>query len=274
MLPHSRCRRVPHAQRRRRRTPVHPVSNTSNRDWQPGGRRMRVDNPGFYLLKPLSDTLVIEGSLVYDGMSGASPLFFNALSGASGEGVKDYRTAGDVKLTKYFDRFSIGVGAAYSHERDYISRAGSIEFRTWTADKNRTYAFGFAGASDRINTENGGAQDEPSTSSLPRRVTQVFSPDVDRAFQPPRTRGGHGYFTRSVQAPGQPPTTIGGWSRGSRVTNEHFPSVGERSNSPIGISTTRSGRPEHARGGMGAPLPRAGPCARACAIHAEVRIFF
>ena len=80
------------------------------RDWQPGGRRMRVDNPGFYLLKPLSDTLVVEGSLVYDGMSGASPLFFNALSGASGEGVKDYRAAGDVKLTKYFDRFSVGVG--------------------------------------------------------------------------------------------------------------------------------------------------------------------
>ena len=69
------------------------------RDWQPGGRRMRVDNPGLYFLKPLSETLVIEGSLVYDGISGASPLFFNALSGASGEGVRDYRTAGDVKLT-------------------------------------------------------------------------------------------------------------------------------------------------------------------------------
>ena len=84
--------------------------------------------------------------IVYDGMSGASPLFFNALSGASGEGVRDYRTAADVKLTKFFDRYSIGVGAAYSHERDYISRAGSIELRTWTADKNRTYAFGFAGS--------------------------------------------------------------------------------------------------------------------------------
>ena len=78
-------------------------------------------------------------------MSGASPLYFNALSGASGEGVNDYRTAGDAKLTHYFDRFAIGVGAAYSNERDYISRAGSIDFRTWTEDKNRTFAFGFAG---------------------------------------------------------------------------------------------------------------------------------
>ena len=33
---------------------------------------------------PLADTLVVEGGMVYDGMSGASPLYFNVLSGASG----------------------------------------------------------------------------------------------------------------------------------------------------------------------------------------------
>ena len=165
------------------------------RDWQPGGRRMRVDNPGFYLLKPLSDTLVIEGSLVYDGMSGASPLYFNALSGASGEGVKDYRTAGDVKLTKYFDRYSVGVGAAYSHERDYISRAGSIELRTWTADKNRTYALGFAGSADRINTENGAAQGERKhVLDFLVGVTQVLSPTAIVQSNLTYSRG-HGYFT-------------------------------------------------------------------------------
>jgi citrate synthase len=40
-------------------------------------------------------------------------------------------------------------------KRDYVSRAGSVEFRTWTADRNRTYTLGFAGASDRIHTEAG-----------------------------------------------------------------------------------------------------------------------
>jgi len=67
------------------------------RDWQPGADRMRVISPGLYLLKPLSGSLAIEGTLVYDSMSGASPLFFNTLSGASGEGVKDYRTAAIVQ---------------------------------------------------------------------------------------------------------------------------------------------------------------------------------
>ena len=99
------------------------------RDWQPGADRMTVRSPSLYAVKPLSDTLVVEGSLVYDSMSGASPLYFNTLSGASGLGVTDYRTAGDVKVTKYFDGVAIGVGAAVSSERDYLSRAGSLELR-------------------------------------------------------------------------------------------------------------------------------------------------
>jgi len=120
------------------------------RDWQPGADRMTVRSPSLYVLRPIGEDLALEGNLVYDSMSGASPLAFNTLSGASGLGVTDYRTAGDVKVTKYFDRYAIGVGGAYSHERDYISRALSVELRTWTADKNRTYAFGVAGTSDSI----------------------------------------------------------------------------------------------------------------------------
>ena len=122
------------------------------RDWQPGAERMTVRSPSLYALKPLSDSLSLEGSLVYDAMSGASPLYFNTLSGASGLGITDYRTAGDAKLTKYFDRWAIGVGGAVSSERDYLSRSLSVDVRTWTADKNRTYAFGIAGTKDDINS--------------------------------------------------------------------------------------------------------------------------
>ena len=188
IVPHAQAQSVPD-------TGVIQFKYLDYRDWQPGARRMRVDNPGFSLVKPLSETLVIEGSLVYDGMSGASPLYFNAVSGASGEGVKDYRTAGDVKLTKYYERFSIGVGAAYSHERDYISRAGSIELRTWTPDRNRTYALGFAGASDRISTENGAAQGERKhVLDFLVGVTQALSPTAILQTNITYSRG-HGYFT-------------------------------------------------------------------------------
>jgi hypothetical protein len=128
------------------------------RDWQPGADRMTVRSPSLYVLKPLSDTLSVEGSLVYDAMSGASVLYFNTLSGASGLGVTDYRKAGDVKVTKYYDRFAVGVGGAYSIERDYLSRALSLDLRTWTADKNRTWAFGVGGAHDDVNPTNGAAE--------------------------------------------------------------------------------------------------------------------
>lgn len=124
------------------------------RDWQPGADRMTVRTPSLYLLKPLSDTLSLEGSLVYDAMSGATPLYFNTLSGASGLGVTDYRKAGDVKLTKYYERFAVGVGGAYSVERDYLSRALSLDVRTWSADKNRTFAFGAGAARDNVNPVN------------------------------------------------------------------------------------------------------------------------
>jgi hypothetical protein len=125
------------------------------RDWQPGVDRMSVRSPSLYALVPLSDSLSVQGSLVYDSVSGASPLYHDTVSGASGRGIGDYRTAGDVKVTKSFGDSGLAVGAAYSHEQDYISRAASIEWRTFSADRNRTYAAGFGAAKDRIDAPEG-----------------------------------------------------------------------------------------------------------------------
>ncbi|MGE5088052.1 MAG: DUF3570 domain-containing protein [Candidatus Levyibacteriota bacterium] len=125
------------------------------RDWQPGASRMSVRSPSLYALLPLSDTLAFEGSLVHDSMSGASPLYHDTLSGASGLGVTDYRVAGDARLTRYFDSQALAIGAAYSHERDYISRAASVEWRRWSADRNRSYALGLGAAHDAIDGTTG-----------------------------------------------------------------------------------------------------------------------
>ena len=125
------------------------------RDWQPGVDRMSVRSPSLYAFVPLSDSLTVEGSLVYDSVSGASPLYHDAVSGASGRGIGDYRSAADAKVTKYVGNSSLAVGAAYSHEQDYISRAASVEWRTWSDDRNRTYAIGFGAAKDRINALEG-----------------------------------------------------------------------------------------------------------------------
>ncbi|MEO5764074.1 MAG: DUF3570 domain-containing protein [Casimicrobiaceae bacterium] len=166
------------------------------RDWQPGADRMTVRSPSIYVLKPLSETLALESTVVYDAMSGASPLAFNTLSGASGLGVTDYRTAGDAKVTKYFDRYAIGVGGAYSHERDYISRAGALELRTWSEDRNRTFAFGAGFASDYIHPTGGRTVDDGrrDTLELMVGVTQVL--DAGAILQSNLTYAtGHGYYS-------------------------------------------------------------------------------
>lgn len=149
------------------------------RDWQPGANRMTVRSPSLYALIPLSDTLTLEGSLVHDSISGASPLFHDTLSGASGLGVSDYRVAGDLKLTKYFGGSALDVGTAYSHERDYISRAMSVDWRVWSDDRNRTYTIGFGGANDRIDSVNGIARDKRrETYDYLLGVTQVLRRDA------------------------------------------------------------------------------------------------
>jgi hypothetical protein len=183
---------------------------------------MRVDNPSFYAMKPLSDSLVVEGSIVYDGMSGASPLFFNALSGASGEGVRDYRTAGDAKATKYFERFAIGAGGAYSHERDYISRAGTVEVRTWTEDRNRTLSFAFSGAADRIHTQNGAADHESKyVLDFLVGVTQVVNATLIVQSNLTYSRG-HGYFTDPYKLLDRRPDRRNIFAWLTRA-NQHFP---------------------------------------------------
>jgi len=164
------------------------------RDWQSSANRMRVSSPSAYAMVPFAGSWTVEGSLVYDGMSGASPIWHDTLSGASGQGVHDYRTAGDARLTKYFDGFSVGAGAAYSHENDYISRGGSIDLRVWTADKNRTFAFSYAGAADRINTPEGAADHERKyVNDFLVGITQVLSQTAIVQSNLTYTRG-HGYY--------------------------------------------------------------------------------
>lgn len=165
------------------------------RDWQPGEARMRVRAPALYVLKPLSDSVAVEGSLVYDSVSGASPLYFNTLSGASGIGITEYRTAGDIKVTKYFNRMAIGVGGAASSERDYLSRAASLDVRVFSDDRNRTYAFGIGGENDRIDSVNGIAVGQRRhTVDVLLGVTQVLSAQAiiqsNLAYS-----AGHGYYS-------------------------------------------------------------------------------
>ncbi len=72
------------------------------KDYQESGDRMRVSSPALYMLAPISEDWVFEIGAVYDNISGASPYYHTVLSGASGQGIEDQRTAADITVTKYF----------------------------------------------------------------------------------------------------------------------------------------------------------------------------
>jgi len=180
------------------------------RDWQPGKNRMTVEAPGMYALIPLSDTWVMEGALVYDAMSGASPKFFNTLSAAS---IADYRTAGNLKVTKYFGNYAVSVDGAVSSEQDFLSRAGGAQVQLFSDDRNRTWTLGIAGTNDRINSDNGIANNESrNTVDFLVGVTQALNKNA--IVQSNITYStGHGYYSDPYKSLDTRPSTrqIAAW---------------------------------------------------------------
>jgi hypothetical protein len=128
------------------------------KDSQPGLERINVVSPSFEVVAPLSERWWLQGALVSDSVSGASPRYHSAVSGASR--MTEQRQAGEVKVTHYFNRASLGVGVAGSTETDYRSVAGSVEASLSTDDQNLTLHVALGGSSDRINPVNQVVVDE------------------------------------------------------------------------------------------------------------------
>jgi hypothetical protein len=150
------------------------------RDSQPGWDRIKVSSPQLYVLAPFAQVWSIEGSVVSDSVSGATPRMHTSRTGAT-PAMSDHRSAEDVKVTRYFHRAAISVGAAYSGENDYISHAQSVEAHWSTEDNNRTFLFGFGHSGDRIDntgTEGGTVRDQHrQTREWMAGVTQVLTPN-------------------------------------------------------------------------------------------------
>lgn len=162
-------------------------------DSQPGLDRISVRSPSVSVMAPVAGVWSVEGSLTSDDVSGASPRYHTAISGASK--MEDTRTAGDVRVTRYFPTGSLAVGAAFSTEHDYVSRALSVTGSVSTDDKNRTWTFGIGYARDAINPVNLAVRGERrNTVDLLAGVTQVLTPQDIAQINLGYARG-TGYFS-------------------------------------------------------------------------------
>lgn len=130
----------------------------SYRDWQAGLDRIAVTSPSVHLIAPLAGVWSLEGSLVTDTVSGASPRYHTAVSGASQ--MDDHRRGADLRVTRYFDNASVSAGAASSGERDYRSRAVSLAASLSSAGNNTTAGLSLGVANDTINPVNLAVENE------------------------------------------------------------------------------------------------------------------
>jgi hypothetical protein len=122
------------------------------RDWQPGLDRITVHSPAVDVLVPIAGAWSLEGSMVSDSISGATPRYHTAISGASV--MHDHRNAEDVNLTRYFSQGTASIGVAHSGEDDYQSRSVSLGGSLSTESKNSTLNVGVAVDNDTVNPRN------------------------------------------------------------------------------------------------------------------------
>jgi hypothetical protein len=153
-------------------------------DRQPGLERIHVHSPSISVSAPIATA---------DDVSGASPRYHTAVSGASR--MDDDRKAGDISLTRYFRRATLTGGAAYSTEHDDVSRALSLNGTLSSEDNNTTWAFGIAGSRDRIDPVNHVvANEHKRTISLLAGVTRVLTPRDIAQLTYTRSNGS-GYYS-------------------------------------------------------------------------------
>ncbi len=163
------------------------------KDSQPKLERVGVRSPSLELLLPLAGAWSLRAGLVSDAISGASPRYHTAISGASHFDEK--RTGADLAVTRYFSRASVSLAAGYSGEHDYVSRAVSTQASLSSEDNNRTWLAGIGVANDRINPVNLAVENEHKrTLDMMLGLNQVLTPTDLAQLVLTHVRG-RGYFS-------------------------------------------------------------------------------
>lgn len=121
-------------------------------DEQPGLQRVRVRSPAVHLSLPVAGAWLLEAGVVSDHVSGATPRYHTAISGASR--MDDERHATDLRVTRYLANASVSAGAAWSNENDYRSRALSLGASLSSADHNTTGGLSLGVSNDTISPVN------------------------------------------------------------------------------------------------------------------------
>lgn len=129
------------------------VFETRYQYYQEDDGRVRVDSDYSLFSVDLNDTLMLDGTLLYSSISGASP---TGLPSSKRGGqvptvyLEDERYAATLGLTTKISNHSLKTGFSYSYESDYVSLGGSIADTISLNEKNTELVVGFAYTDDTV----------------------------------------------------------------------------------------------------------------------------
>jgi len=145
------------------------------KDKQPDLDRIRVLTPSVAIGLPVEDRWYLRASALVDTVTGSTPRYHSAVSGASM--MADKRRAVELRVDRSFDGFTVGVSANRSIENDF--KSSSIALRsTWTSeDRNQSLSLSLASRQDRIGSVNDPSLAESRASNeFAISLTQLTSP--------------------------------------------------------------------------------------------------
>jgi hypothetical protein len=148
--------------------------------YQEDDDRIRVDSNYFLFSIDLNDTTVLNGSLLYSAISGASPTGLPPLV-KGGElpvaELEDERIAFTFGVVRQFGSHNLRAGFAYSYESDYFSTAYSVQDTISLNQKNTELVLGFAYTDDTVGANGTPLGERKRSYDAIVGINQVLSPD-------------------------------------------------------------------------------------------------
>lgn len=143
---------------------------------------IKVSEPVLWITVPFARAWQLRASALVDIVTGASPRFVTNAGGPpaqsfTGASVNDRRKAGEVRLQREWEDFTLAVSRTVSREEDYLSRAFGLEGKLDLANRHTTLTAGYGRANDRVGSSEDPSLDQPrDTREYLLGLSQVVSP--------------------------------------------------------------------------------------------------
>lgn len=160
------------------------VVDTRYQYYQEDSGRIRVNSDYSFFRVDLSDTVALDGTLLYSAISGASPTGLPPDKRGGPVPVvslHDERYAGTINVTAPIANHSLKAGFSYSYESDYLSLGGSITDTISLNQKNTDLVLGFAYTDDVVGANGSDFSAKKRSYDYMIGINQVLSPNTTLA---------------------------------------------------------------------------------------------